>query len=111
MSIDVSNREHQVGSWCRLTVASHAEFAALRGELQRLCLEEAVRKSLTPAVAVFACGLLTDGFYQVYFSPGARDVFGTVLAGKRAVSCPASQHATTPTAQFIVGDPSVFDFA
>jgi hypothetical protein len=111
MSIDLSNPEPQVRSWCRITVGSHAEFAALRGELLRHSHEEAVSRSLTPAVAVFACGLLTDGFYQVYFSPGARDVFVALLEGRRVVSCPPSQHATTPTAQFIIGDATVFDLA
>jgi hypothetical protein len=104
----IPDNEQPLRAWCRITVASHKEFDSLRGELLSFALSDPVRQVLTRDVAVFSCGLLTDGFYQVYFSPRARIVFHPLLEGRRTISCPASRHAT-PTAEFIIGDTTVFD--
>jgi hypothetical protein len=95
-------------AWCRVTVGSHVEYDSLRTELLDCAVGEAIRASLSREVAVFACGMLTDGYYQFYFSPRARIVFDALLQGRRAVACPALAQAR-PASQFIIGDSQVFE--
>lgn len=97
-------------AWCRVTVGSNVEYDSLRAELLDCALGEAIRPSLSREVAVFACGMLTDGYFQFYFSPQACVVFDALLRGRRGVACPALVQAR-PASQFIIGDAQVFDAA
>lgn len=74
-------------SWYRLTITPSTECVRLQAEMVAFSLRDEVREQMKPDVAVYCRSLLTEQFYQIYFTPAAAKVFDTFVQARGGVRC------------------------
>lgn len=74
-------------SWFRVTLTPSTECVRLAAELVAFSLRDDVRAQMTREVAVYCRNLLTEEYFQVYFTPAAAKVFDTFVKARGGVAC------------------------
>ena len=74
-------------SWFRATLTPSTECVRLQAELVAFSLRDEVRAQMKSDVAVYCRNLLTEEYFQVYFTPAAAKVFDAFVKARGGVAC------------------------
>lgn len=74
-------------SWFRVTITPSTECVRLQAEMSAFSLREDVREQMKNDVAVYCRNLLTEEYFQVYFTPAAARVFHSFVKARSGVAC------------------------
>lgn len=74
-------------SWFRFTITPSTECVRLQAELVAFSLGDDVREQMRDDVAVYCRSLLTEQYFQVYFTPSAARVFDSIVKARGGVAC------------------------
>lgn len=74
-------------SWFRITITPSTECVRLQAEMVAFSMRDDVREHMKNDVAVYCRNLLTEEYFQVYFTPAAAKVFDTFVKARGGVPC------------------------
>ncbi len=74
-------------SWFRVTVTPSTECVRFQAEMVAFSLRDEVREQMKSDVAVYCRNLLTEEYFQVYFTPAAAKVFEAFVKARGGVAC------------------------
>ena len=74
-------------SWFRVTLTPSTECVRLQAEMVAFSSRDDVRGQMKGDVAVYCRNLLTEGYFQIYFTPAAAKVFHAIVKARGGVAC------------------------
>lgn len=77
----------EMDSWFRVTLTPSDECVRLASEMVAFSLRDEVREQMTSDVGVYCRSLLTEEYFQVYFTPAAAKVFAAFVKARAGVAC------------------------